>query len=129
MKRSGPIRRKTRLRTFTPIKSKRLKPRRGPERNPEYRAWLRTQPCIACLRDPAPGFRKGSSQIEAAHTANNGMSSKGTDSSCVPLCRSHHTESHRIGVKQFQAKFEMDLRAEARAHYAAFNQSRNSLAA
>ena len=57
--------------------------RRGPARNWKYLGWIRTLPCASC------GSTEG---IQAAHTVNNGLSSKGSDYSCVPLCPVCHRE-------------------------------------
>lgn len=66
-----------------PRKSPRRRLNRGPARSWRYRAWIRSLPCAVC------GIEKG---IEAAHTQHNGMASKGSDYSCVPLCWEHHRE-------------------------------------
>jgi hypothetical protein len=60
---------------------------------------------------------------DPAHTLNNGRSSKGPDSSCIPLCRYHHDEmdgrlSIRVTTKiQFAAKYGLNLAEESAAHY------------
>ena len=96
-------------------KVRRATPRRvSVDRDPEYLAWLRERPC--CIAQAS----KQVTRTEAAHTANNGMRSKGPDSSCVPLCWEHHREQHRIGVKDFEAKYGIDLANEAAAHHAAY---------
>jgi hypothetical protein len=81
--------------------------RRGPPRDPTYRAWIRTLPCTIC----GSGWR-----VEAAHTGyDGGMSMKPSDYSCIPLCRNCHTAAkgayHRIGRPSFEQKFSIDLRA------------------
>ena len=81
--------------------------RRGPPRDPLYRAWIRTLPCTIC----------GSVwRVEAAHTGSDGgMSMKPSDYSCIPLCKNCHTAGkgayHRIGRPSFEQKFSIDLRA------------------
>ncbi len=72
--------------------------RRGPPRDEEYKAWIRTLACCAC------GIEGRS---EAAHTGDDGgMSMKASDYSCVPLCPNCHTQSphsyHRIGKPAFE---------------------------
>lgn len=74
------------------IKSKRSKPRRGPLRDPAYRAWLREQRCAVWRHTPRFRFVLCGGSIDAAHTVNNGMASKGSDASCLPLCRTHHQQ-------------------------------------
>jgi len=74
------------------ISHQRAKPRRGPERIPEYRAFVRQFPCCAC------GVCFG---IEAAHTGAHGLGQKSSDRSCIPLCASCHRTGqwalHRLG--------------------------------
>ena len=66
-----------------------------------YRAWIRTQPCIICGRDAEP-----------CHVRSRGAG--GTDlGNIVPMCRIHHTEQHKIGIKTFQAKWRVDMVALA----------------
>jgi hypothetical protein len=70
----------------------------GPPRDEDYKAWIRTLPCIAC------GIEGRS---EAAHTGSDGgMSMKASDYSCVPLCSDCHTQApgayHRVGKRAFE---------------------------
>ncbi len=90
-------------RSTKPIPKRRAKPRRGPLRSPTYRAWLRLKVCVIV----GCGFVS-----EPAHTVNNGMRSKGPDSSCVPLCRNHHRE-YDAGRKAFEAKYGIDMKTAA----------------
>src|ERR1039458_8595195 len=67
-----------------PVRKMRIRPRRGPERCPDYLAWIRTLPCVVCLR-----VSGGATVIEAAHTnvlGRRGMGQKTTDFSAIPLC-------------------------------------------
>jgi len=92
-------------------------------RDPEYRRWLREEWCILHL-EPY-GFTGGCDHFgefglaEAAHTQNNGLSSKGPDSSCVPLCRKHHRE-YDGGRAAFEKKYGVDMKALAKEYYARF---------
>jgi hypothetical protein len=104
------IKRRTPLkRSQKPIVKRRAKPRRGPMRSPEYRAWLKTKRCCVC---PAMSS-------DPAHTENNGMRSKGPDSSCAPLCRQHHEEYDR-GRKAFEVKYDVDMKQAAKAFWFLF---------
>jgi len=105
----------------TPVKRKRAKPRRGPMRSPEYRRWLRTLECVLAW-SPSQPTKRGClphQSVDPAHTQNNGMRSKGPDSSCVPLCRNHHRE-YDAGRKAFEAKYGVDMAKLASEHYARF---------
>jgi len=68
--------------------------RRGPERNEQYKAWIRTlECCCGCGRKPC----------EAAHTGSDGgQSQKASDLSCVPLFWECHREYHAIGKRGFE---------------------------
>ncbi len=92
------VRRKPLLRNTKPIPRRRSKARRGPERLPEYRAFVRQFPCCACGR--LDRF------VEAAHTGDHGLSQKSADRSCIPLCEECHRTGqwalHRIGPVRFE---------------------------
>lgn len=112
------------------VKRKRSNPRRGPLRSAAYRRWLNDRPCVACLKLqklPMPAFS------HAAHTANNGMRSKGPDSSCAPLCGDPCTPDHHgeydgrkrlpdgeYGRRAFEAFYGVDMEREAANHWAVF---------
>lgn len=95
------------------IPNRRTKPRRGPLRDPAYRRYLRDKPCVVC------GWLK----CDAAHTENNGLSSKGPDSSCVPLCRDHHRE-YDSGRAAFEARRKRDMREIAAKWWAKYQTSK-----
>jgi len=89
-----------------PIKKKKAKMRhfrRGPARNPKYRAWIRTLPsCVS-----------GIEGCEAAHTGTDGgMRQKSSDYTCVPLTPAEHAEYHQIGKQAFEAKYSVCFTAE-----------------
>lgn len=58
-------------------------------------------------------------KVDPAHTENNGMSSKGPDSSCGPLCRVHHNE-YDAGRAAFEKKYRVDMKAVAADHWKRF---------
>jgi hypothetical protein len=91
-----------------PVKAKRAGTRRGPARDADYRAWVRSFPCCVC---------QSPHNVEAAHTdalqepsARGGMSMKHSDFSCIPLCHDCHQARpdsyHRIrgGRAAFEAR-------------------------
>jgi len=88
------------------IRMPRRKARRGPERSPEYRAWIRNYPCVTCGRCYA---------IEAAHTGPHGISQKSSDRSCIPLCAWCHRlgrySLHRLGPTWFEAFHQVSIAA------------------
>jgi hypothetical protein len=95
----------------TPIPRKRVKPRRGPLRDPQYRELLRGKRCACCQR-----FGTRWNPVDLAHTENNGMRSKGPDSSCAPLCRMCHNE-YDSGREEFERRTGLDMRRIAREHW------------
>jgi hypothetical protein len=88
-------------------------------RDPKYRKWLMGRQCVL-LTVPNACFVGCCDQLtprDPCHTVNNGMRSKGADSSCVPLCRKHHLEFD-AGREAFQAKYGVDMQGLAHMYYA-----------
>lgn len=121
----------------TPVRKKRSKPRRGPMRDKGYRNWLKEQPCAVSDRiplanghvitfpKPVPGVFTFDceQQTDPAHTVNNGMGSKGPDSSCAPLCRKHHRE-YDAGREAFENKYGVDMKKIAAQNWARYESER-----
>ena len=75
----------------SPLRRKRTTPRRGPERDPAYLEFVRTQPCAA--RSAAVGWEcRG--PIHAHHAGARGLGQKCPDREAIPLCSRHHQEWH-----------------------------------
>jgi hypothetical protein len=117
LRRSAPLPRGMAPRRRTPVRKRRFRPRRGPERDPDYLAWIRTLPCAVCSR-----VSGGATVIEAAHTnvlGPRGLGQKTTDFSAIPLCSGHHRENldsyHLLGEKKFSHKHGIDLKELVRA--------------
>src|SRR5258707_1007718 len=102
-----------------PVKRKRSGTRRGPWRSRAFRVWISQHFCCVCTGNhgPCTGERVSFAVSQAAHTKRNGMSSKGPDSSCVPLCLHHHLVYDQ-GRKSFEWFLETDLQALAAKYYA-----------
>ncbi len=49
---------------------------------------------------------------QAAHVKSRGAGGK-AESNIVSLCLHHHTEQHQLGILTFQAKYQIDLKAQA----------------
>jgi hypothetical protein len=103
LRRSAPLRRGLPPQRRVPVREKRVQPRRGPDRCPEYLAWIRTLGCAVCAR-----VTGGATVIEAAHTnalGPRGLGQKTSDFSAIPLCSGHHRENldsyHRLGETEF----------------------------
>jgi hypothetical protein len=75
-----------------------------PERNPKYRAWVRSLPCAVC---------EITFGVEACHTGPHGLQQKASDYSCIPLCIEHHRGGNaaldKIGRVVFEAKFKIRI--------------------
>ena len=115
----------------TPVKQRRAGKRRvSVLRDPDYLDFIRDRQCIACREERRTAIdwnrlpRPFSARVEAAHTKVNGTGSKGTDSSCLPLCTEHHREQHRIGAKDFALYYGLNLAQEAAAHWAVYEVSK-----
>ena len=111
LRRSAPLPQGLPPKRKVPVRKMRLQPRRGPDRSPEYLAWIKTLGCVVCAR-----VSGGASVIEAAHTnalGSRGMSQKTTDFSAIPLCSGHHridpNSYHRLGEEHFVQRQQLDL--------------------
>jgi hypothetical protein len=87
-----------------------------PVYDPDFIAWIRTLPCVACLQEARQTFG-----CEAAHVR---VRKHGDQANVVPLCSlpwtaAHHREQHTLGLKSFMIKYRIDLYAKARElwHY------------
>ena len=95
----------------TAVRKMRIRPRRGRERCPDYLVWIRTLPCVVCLR-----VSGGLTVIEAAHTnalGPRGIGQKTSDFSAIPLCATHHRENpdsyHHLGERWFAQAHQIHL--------------------
>jgi len=77
-------------------------PKPVPVRDPEYLAWIRTQPCIRCDRHPSEAHH----QPAVGHSS---VGSKCDDTRAVPLCTDHHAELHRRGRHTFWGNTDVEL--------------------
>lgn len=71
---------------------------KGPARSWRYRAWIRTLPSVV----------SGKMGCEACHTQNNGMRSKGSCYTCVPLTRAEHIEYDK-NRQAFEEKYGISM--------------------
>jgi hypothetical protein len=75
-----------------------------PERNAQYRTWVRSLPCAVC---------ETTFGVEACHTGPHGLQQKASDYSCIPLCIEHHRGGNaaldKIGRVAFEAKFNLRI--------------------
>ena len=106
-----PIRRRVPLRRCAFVRKRRMRPQRGPDRDPLYLAWIRTLDCAVCSQSPGPSVL-----IEAAHTnalGPRGLSQKTSDYSAIPLCSRHHQHNrdsyHVLGESRFVSEHDIDL--------------------
>src|ERR1019366_675591 len=111
LSRRVPLQRGLPPKRIVPVRKKRFQPRRGPNRSPEYLAWIRTLGCAVCSR-----VSGGATVIEAAHTnvlGPRGIGQKTSDFSAIPLCGGHHRENldsyHRLGERWFAQVHQIRL--------------------
>lgn len=79
------------------------------KRSGSHLDWIRTLPC--CV----PGCRS-TSPVQAHHVrsaATSGTALKPSDLAAIPCCADHHREGHDTGWRTFEAKYGIDLAAEA----------------
>ena len=112
LRRSVPLPRGLPPKRIVPVRKMRSRPRRGPDRSPEYLAWIRTLGCVVCSR-----VSGGATVVEAAHTnalGPRGIGQKTSDFSAIPLCSGHHRENldsyHRLGEQGFLHKHGIGLK-------------------
>jgi len=93
VKRSAPLRRSSPLRRRARVRTRRPSSYRRRERDFEFMAWVRRQPCIVRTLPPDPNrLTPCGGRVEADHFGSRGLSRKGHDRTCVPMCTQHHRE-------------------------------------
>lgn len=85
-------------------RASRRRQRRGPARDFRYEGWIKSLPSVV----------SGRLGCDPCHTVNNGMSSKGSSYSCVPLTRAEHDE-YDAGRAAFEAKYGVCMRDVVRS--------------
>lgn len=73
------------------------------------RGYVRGLPCIACESKDAHPV----TPIQCAHVTSKGAAGGDWDN-MVPLCGYHHGVQHRIGIRSFEFKYGIRLKAAAR---------------
>jgi hypothetical protein len=77
------------------------------KRSPGHRKWVRGHACCACGSMTA---------IECAHVrggTDGGMGIKPSDKWCISLCKTCHTDQHRVGEEAFEFIHKIDMKALA----------------
>jgi hypothetical protein len=94
--------------------------------DPDYLDWIRTQPCIISGRRSGDSPRHVSGDfwlhpavIEAAHMK--AGRTEGTDMTALPVASELHKEQHRLGIKSWAKKYNLDLPALIAAHRKRFS--------
>lgn len=73
-----------------------------PVRSKAYKEWIKTQPCIV------PQCKN--TDIDPGHIGTGGMGTKVDDFRCLPKCRRHHEDYHRLGPGPFARLKGVDLK-------------------
>lgn len=80
-------------------------PRTPRQRDDDYLAWIRQQPCCLCgdnLSVEAAHLRVGSVNDGKRYT---GLAEKSSDKWALPLCGRHHREQHSMNEREFWASY------------------------
>ena len=84
-----------------------MHPKQKIHKSKSYLKWIRQKQCLTC---GAPGPN------DAHHVWHTGKKNHGNDYLAVPLCRGCHTAEnhsyHRLGHKQFQVFWNVDMKDE-----------------
>ncbi len=72
-----------------------------PVRDPQYRRFIKSLPCIACLKTWS---------VDPCHTGPHGIGQKACDLKCIPLCRKCHRE-HDANPAAFVEKHGLNIPA------------------
>jgi hypothetical protein len=78
--------------------------------------WVASQPCAVFGRGRTRVALPCYGRIEVHHVRtgqSGGMGLKPGDQNCVGLCIAHHRQIHEIGVKTFEVRYSVDLKAVA----------------
>lgn len=67
---------------------------RAPLRDPRYLAWIRTLPCMACMRTPSQAAHYRAGQA-------GGIGLKPSDDRVTPLCFECHRSQHDVGERRW----------------------------
>jgi len=70
-----------------------------PVRDPEYKRWIKSLPCLACGRNWL---------VDPCHVGPHGTGQKAGDNTCLPLCRDCHPEFDK-GQRAFADERDWDL--------------------
>lgn len=102
-------------------------PKEGLIRDDGFRDYIRGLPCLLADREPCECGKYiyvGSRRMvtEACHVRTKRLA--GDKANIVPLCTSHHQEQHRVGIKTFQVRHSLDLKAEASRLWDAYTEGK-----
>ena len=78
------------------------------ETSKEYIKYIKTLNCLAC-----GSFPVDADHLKAIGMGGNRKRSNVRDFTCIPLCRSCHTERHQLGNYQFEHKHSVNLWRDA----------------
>lgn len=82
------------------------------ELNKDYKTWIETLPCIACLVESNSVGNWEDNISEAHHVNEKGKSTMGgktDDTRTIPLCNHHHRLGHLIGWQTFCSNIGLDF--------------------
>lgn len=74
----------------------------------KYLEFVRSLPCCMKIFHFKCGNVSSRKKSDPHHVKS--KKSGGSDLTCIPMCRAHHSEIHSQGIISFQAKHKIDLR-------------------
>lgn len=92
-------------------------------RDEDFRAWIRHRPCLlhgegCCYARDREGRFSDPAHVRTKATG------AGDAGNIVPLCRRHHEEQHRYGIRSFESLHGIRLRDVAGTLWLAYEQER-----
>ena len=94
----------------TPKKPKGKQERFEELKDEGLRTFVRTLKCLAC---EVAGYGVVFTPSECAHVTSKGAAGGDWDN-LVPLCTRHHQQQHSFGIRSFEFKYQIRLKAAAR---------------
>ena len=74
----------------------------------KYINYIKKQYCLICFMQPVDP-----DHLEAIGMGGNRKKPSEKHYTCIPLCRTHHTERHSLGLKRFESKYKINLWKES----------------
>jgi hypothetical protein len=105
------------------LPKRRERPRSGilrapPREFPRHRRYIRSLECVCANGPPGPFRAACRGPVHCCHVrigTDGGSAQKPSDWWTFPACERHHVYQHYVGERQFEGRYELDLKAVALA--------------